>query len=78
MKIWKSTVARTEMIAMRVAQLPRMRFAPSLSPSPMAMAAREPPPVPTRAERAEINMMMGKQMPSPVRARSPTSLMWPM
>jgi hypothetical protein len=43
----------------------------------MRMAAREPPPIPTRAERAEMNMMMGKATPRPVRARSPTSSIWP-
>lgn len=30
-----------------------------------------------RADRAEINMIMGKEIPSPVRARSPTSSMCP-
>ena len=48
-----------------------------LSPSPMAMAARGPPPWPPRAARAEMNMMMGKQTPSPVRAISPSAPIWP-
>ena len=46
--------------------------------APMRMAALEPPPIPARADRAEMNMSTGKQMPRPVRARSPTPSMCPM
>ena len=75
---WKPTVTRMESRTNRAVQLPRMAFASSILPSPMRTTAREPPPIPTRAEMAETNMMTGKQMPSPVRARSPTPSMWPM
>ena len=44
----------------------------------MRMAALEPPPMPARAERAEMNMMTGKATPRPVRARSPVPSIWPM
>ena len=75
---WSTTVKITDRMTSKVAQLPRIRFAPSGSPEPIRTTAREPPPMPTRAERAETNMMTGKQTPRPVRARSPTPSMWPM
>ena len=75
---WKRRVKTTESTTSIVAQLPRMALAFSWSPAPMRTTAREPPPWPTRAERAETNMMTGKHTPSPVRARSPTPSMWPM
>ena len=62
----------------RVVQLPRMELASSIFPSPMCTTAREEPPMPTRAEMAETKRITGKQTPRPVRARSPTSGMWPM
>ena len=75
---WRRMVKTTDRRTSNVAQLPKMALAPSGSPAPMRTTAREPPPMPTRAERAETNMMTGKHTPSPVRARSPTPSMWPM
>ena len=78
LKTWKSTVTTREMTTSRAVQPPRMALAPSWSPAPMRMAALEPPPMPARAERAEMNMMTGKATPRPVRARSPVPSIWPM
>ena len=75
---WNTTVAaRPRIISSRV-QLPRILLASSSFPSPMRTTAREPPPMPTRAEMAETNRITGKQMPRPVRARSPSPGMCPM
>ena len=48
-------------------QLPKMDSARSCFPSPMRTTAREAPPMPTRAETAETNMITGKHTPRPVR-----------
>ena len=74
----KNTVTITDRVTNRAVELPRMALAWSSLPSPMRTTAREPPPMPTRAEMAETNMITGKHTPSPVRARSPTPSMWPM
>ena len=74
----KNTVTITDRTTSRAVELPRMALAWSSFPSPMRTTAREPPPMPTRAEMAETNMITGKHTPSPVRARSPTPSIWPM
>ena len=44
----------------------------------MAMEARGAPPEDTKAEKAEMIMMMGRHTPTPVRARLPSPGIWPM
>ena len=75
LKVWKTAVAMTARVISRAVEPPRMRLARSLSPSPMAMAARGAPPCPARPASAAMNMVMGKQTPRPVRARSPLAPM---
>ena len=77
---WKgrnTAMTAAEMRRISSVQLPRISSARSVRPSPVRMAAREPPPMPTRADRAEMNMMMAKATPTPVMARSPSGFMWP-
>ena len=71
-------MSTTERRMSRAVQLPRMALACSIFPSPMRTTAREAPPMPTRAETAETNMITAKHTPRPVRARSPSPSMWPM
>ena len=49
----------------------------SLSPWPMAMAARGAPPEPAIMAKAVMSMRMGVNRPTPVRARPPISGIWP-
>ena len=63
---WNTTVAARPRIISNRVQLPRILLASSSFPSPMRTTAREP------------NRITGKQMPRPVRARSPSPGMCPM
>ena len=60
-----------------VKQLPIIRSARSLWWAPMAMEARGAPPMATKELKALISVMMGKVMPTPVKAAVPISGMWP-
>ena len=54
-----------------------MASAPFRSPAPRRMDAKGAPPMPAKAEKAEIRVRMGKVTPTPVRAVFPTTAMWP-
>ena len=54
------------------------RAASSRLPAPLSMENRGAPPIPNRLAKAPRIIMMGKQMPRPVKARSPTSGILPM
>ena len=69
----KTTAAHSSMVR----ELPRMRCASTLRFAPSWMAARGAPPCPAKAAKAEIRVMIGNVTPTPVRATSPISGMWP-
>ena len=71
-KLRNTAVSTTAVISSRVKLLPMIFREPSRSPRPSWMEARGAPPMPTRAAKAEIIMIMGRQTPTPVRARAPT------
>ena len=71
-KPWNTTVSTAAVTTRRVKLLPMIFWDPSRSPRPSWMEARGAPPMPTRAAKAEMIMMMGRQTPTPVRARAPT------
>ena len=77
-KIKNTAVSTTEMHSRVVKQLPIIRSARSLWWAPMAMEARGAPPMATKELKALISVMMGKVMPTPVKAAVPISGMWPM
>ena len=79
-KTRKTTVSVTAAITSRVKLLPMMRWEPSRSPRPSWMEALGAPPMPTRAAKAEMTIITGRQTPTPVRARDPTvstGRIWP-
>ena len=59
-------------------QLPRMRSAVGASCFPSEMEASGAPPAPMSWEKAVRIIMSGMHTPMPVRARLPTSGIWPM
>ena len=73
----KPTVKTRAMVTSMDTALPRMASAPFRSPAPRRMDARGAPPMPAKAEKAEIRVRMGKVTPTPVRAVFPTTAMWP-
>ena len=74
-----STTVSTTAIAIRQAVLaPRMRSAFPKLPRPSSIEARGAPPEPISWAKAVTASRMGKQMPMPVIAASPTSGIWPM
>ena len=77
-KAEKPTVSTAAAISSRVTELPRIRWASTRRLAPSWIAARGAPPCPAKAAKADTSVMMGKVIPTPVRATSPTSGMWPM
>ena len=55
-----------------------MDSASSFFPAPRRMLVRGAPPIPMRAAKAEMIMMMGIDTPTPVRAAAPTPSIRPM
>ena len=60
------------MIIKKLKQLPSILSASSLSPLPMAIDAFGAPPDATSAAKAETTSIIGRQTPTPVRARLPS------
>ena len=71
-------VSTTDRPNRAVRQLPMICSARSGWWAPMAMEARGAPPMAMRELKALMRVMMGKVMPTPVRAAVPISGMWPM
>ena len=61
----------------RVKQLPSVFSADSASPFPMKMEALGAPPYPANAAKAVTIIIKGIHTPTPVKAASPTSGIWP-
>ena len=61
----------------RETPFPRIFSARFRSPLPSQIDASGAPPAPTNAENAEINVMIGKVTPTPVRASIPTPSICP-
>ena len=77
-KIWNTAVSATESASSAVKQLPIISSARSLWWAPMAMEALGAPPMAIKELKALISVMMGKVMPTPVRAAVPISGICPM
>ena len=73
-----STSKIAEMMIWTVKQPPRIFSAESISSFPIKIDALGAPPDPTRAAKAETTMMIGRQTPTPVRARLPLPGICPM
>jgi len=71
LKKYITTVRITDMISWVVKQFPRIFSALALSPLPMRIEARGAPPFPTSAAKADIIIIRGMQIPTPVSAREP-------
>ena len=72
-----TAVRMTEMMACSIKQPPRIFSASASFPRPMAMDARGAPPEATKAEKAETIRISGIHTPTPVRARLPSTGIWP-
>ena len=66
-------VSTADIIICMKKQPPRIFSAESLSPLPMDMDALGAPPALTNAAKAEIIMIIGRQTPTPVSARLPST-----
>ena len=74
----RTAVRTAEIRICMVKQPPKIRWAVSWSPFPMAMEALGAPPELTKAAKAETMRIRGIQTPKPVRAKLPVSGIWPM
>ena len=73
----KTGVKTIEIIICKVKQLPNIFSAVSLSFLPINIEARGAPPLLINAANAETIIIKGRQTPTPVKAKSPISSIWP-
>ena len=68
-----TTLSTIDIRIKNAVELPRIRSAPSWSFCPIQIDALGAPPMPTRAEKAEISKIIGNATPSPANAMEPVS-----